>query len=114
MKILELECEVKRKDFGVGVKFSGGFGNRLTELATEEEQDKMEKHMLGIIDIVNEVIEREIQGIRTKAEKDAEEVLGNLPKEINEILDNMEKELDNLKTPEEKARYLFKKLGELL
>ena len=60
MKILELNVDVKVKDSGLRIKYSGGFGTAISTMLSNEQKECLDKHIEDIIEIVSEALETDM------------------------------------------------------
>lgn len=97
MKVIELNCEVKRTGYGVSATFSGGIGNRVAEITTKEEIETIQKCIKEITGIVGEAIARKVNNIQ---EEEME-----LSPELEALLEEAKVKFEELKTPGEKMDY---------
>lgn len=99
MKVLELNATVEPTKGGFGVRFEGGFGNKVGDLLSEKEMKEVRELTTKISKIVNEAIVRDVTDQLHEAIEDVKKV---------------EEELEKLDTPEEQMMYILEKIKETI
>lgn len=114
MRVLELDCKLEMKDFGISACFEGGFGRQVLEMITKEEEQKLKELVKEITDMVSKALVREVRELENKATDETNELFDKIPEELKNMLDEAEEKFKSLKTSEEKIKFTMELLGKAL
>ena len=87
-EIIKISLEVEVKEIGIEVEFESSTRKDIDELLSNDEREKINKHLEEITSTINDAIKRDIKkDIREKVEEDVEKIIEEMKEELKDVKD---------------------------